>query len=108
MSRYAWFLIALALPGSVSAQLFHITGSIFCAGHLELVNSGPSLQGESSGRSVHIRIKDAGEDRLTNASRLVVSKSNDREKVVFAYPQDIRRSVLVWPHWCADCFHARM
>src|ERR1700730_12240267 len=65
MSRYAWFLIALALPGSVSAQLFHITGSIFCAGHLELVNSGPSLQGESSGRSVHIRIKHAGEDRLT-------------------------------------------
>jgi cell filamentation protein len=35
----------------------------------------------------------AGEDRLTNAPRLVVSKGNDKEKVVFAYPQDIKRSI---------------
>jgi len=34
----------------------------------------------------------AGEDRLTNASRLV-SKGNGKDKVVFAYPQDIRRSI---------------
>ncbi len=35
----------------------------------------------------------AGEDRLMNASRLVVSKGNDKDKVVFAYPQDVRRSI---------------
>jgi cell filamentation protein len=35
----------------------------------------------------------AGEDRLTNAPRLVVSKGNDKKKVLFAYPQDIRRAI---------------
>jgi cell filamentation protein len=35
----------------------------------------------------------AGEDRLTNAPRLVVSKGNDQKKVWFAYPQDIRRAI---------------
>jgi cell filamentation protein len=35
----------------------------------------------------------AGEDRLSNAPRLVVSKGNDEKKIVFAYPQDIRRAV---------------
>jgi cell filamentation protein len=35
----------------------------------------------------------AGEDRLTNASRLVVSKGYDKKKVWFAYPQDIRRAI---------------
>lgn len=35
----------------------------------------------------------AGEDRLTNAPRLVVSKGNDKKKLWFAYPQDIRRVI---------------
>jgi cell filamentation protein len=35
----------------------------------------------------------AGEDRLTTAPRLVVSKGNDKTKISFAYPQDIRRAV---------------
>lgn len=35
----------------------------------------------------------AGEDRLTNAPRLVVSKGNDKKKLWFAYPQDIRRAI---------------
>jgi cell filamentation protein len=35
----------------------------------------------------------AGEDRLTNAPRLVVSKGTDLKKVWFAYPQDIRRAI---------------
>jgi cell filamentation protein len=35
----------------------------------------------------------AGQDRLTTAPRLVVSKGNDREKISFAYPQDIRRAI---------------
>jgi cell filamentation protein len=32
-------------------------------------------------------------DRLTTAPHLVVSKGNDREKISFAYPQDIRRAI---------------
>jgi len=40
----------------------------------------------------------AGQDRLTTAPRLVVSKGNDRSKISFAYPQDSgdfqRRNVL--------------
>jgi cell filamentation protein len=35
----------------------------------------------------------AGQDRLANAPRLVVSKGNDKKKVWFAYPQDIRRAI---------------
>jgi cell filamentation protein len=35
----------------------------------------------------------AGQDRLTTAPRLVVSKGNDRSKISFAYPQDIRRAI---------------
>jgi len=35
----------------------------------------------------------AGQDRLTTAPRLVVSKGNGREKISFAYPQDIRRAI---------------
>jgi cell filamentation protein len=35
----------------------------------------------------------AGQDRLTTAPHLVVSKGNDREKISFAYPQDIRRAI---------------
>jgi cell filamentation protein len=30
---------------------------------------------------------------LTTAPHLVVSKGNDREKISFAYPQDIRRAI---------------
>ena len=32
-------------------------------------------------------------ERLTTAPHLVVSKRNDREKISFAYPQDIRRAI---------------
>jgi hypothetical protein len=71
MSAYGCFLIALGLPVCVSAQAIHVTGRIPCAGRLDLVNSGPSLGGESlglrgegSGRSVQVRITDAGEDRV--------------------------------------------
>ena len=60
----AWFLMALALSGSVSAQGIHITGSTPCAGLLELVSSGASLRGESSGQSVRIQVADAGMDHL--------------------------------------------
>jgi cell filamentation protein len=35
----------------------------------------------------------AGQDRLTAAPHLVVSKGNDRERISFAYPQDIRRAI---------------
>jgi cell filamentation protein len=35
----------------------------------------------------------AGQDRLTTAPRLVVSKGNDRRKISFVYPQDIRRAI---------------
>jgi cell filamentation protein len=35
----------------------------------------------------------AGQNRLTTAPRLVVSKGNDRSKISFAYPQDIRRAI---------------
>ncbi len=35
----------------------------------------------------------AGQDRLATAPHLVVSKDNDREKISFAYPQDIRRAI---------------
>jgi cell filamentation protein len=35
----------------------------------------------------------AGQDRLTTAPLLVVSKGNDRGKIAFAYPQDIRRAI---------------
>jgi cell filamentation protein len=35
----------------------------------------------------------AGQDRLTTTPHLVVSKGNDREKISFAYPQDIRRAI---------------
>jgi cell filamentation protein len=35
----------------------------------------------------------AGQDRLTTAPRLVVSKGTDRRKISFAYPQDIRRAI---------------
>jgi cell filamentation protein len=35
----------------------------------------------------------AGQDRLTVAPHLVVSKGSDREKISFAYPQDIRRAI---------------
>jgi cell filamentation protein len=35
----------------------------------------------------------AGQDRLTTTPRLVVSKGNDRGKISFAYPQDIRRAI---------------
>lgn len=35
----------------------------------------------------------AGQDRLTTAPQLVVSKGNDRDKISFAYPQDIRRAI---------------
>jgi cell filamentation protein len=35
----------------------------------------------------------AGQDRLTTAPHLVVSKGNDRSKISFAYPQDIRRTI---------------
>jgi cell filamentation protein len=35
----------------------------------------------------------AGQDRLITAPNLVVSKGNDREKISFAYPQDIRRAI---------------
>lgn len=34
----------------------------------------------------------AGQDRLITAPHLVVSKGNDRGKISFAYPQDIRRA----------------
>ena len=64
MSTYACFLIALGLPASVSAQTIRVTGQIPCAGQLDLANSGPSLRGESSGRSVLARITGAGEDRV--------------------------------------------
>jgi hypothetical protein len=60
----AWFFLGLALSGSVSAQGIHITGSTSCGGLLELVNSGPSMRGESSGRAVRIQITDAGVDHL--------------------------------------------
>ena len=62
MAAYACFLIAVGLPFSVSAQAIRITGRIPCAGRLDLVNAGPSLRGESSGRSVQVRITGAGED----------------------------------------------
>lgn len=35
----------------------------------------------------------AGQDRLTTAPRLVVSKGNDKGKISFAYPQDMRRAI---------------
>jgi cell filamentation protein len=35
----------------------------------------------------------AGEDRLTNAAHLVVSKGNDTNRIVFAYPHDIQRAI---------------
>lgn len=35
----------------------------------------------------------AGQDRLSNAPRLVVSKSDGETKTWFAYPQDIRRAI---------------
>ena len=35
----------------------------------------------------------AGQDRLTTAPNLVVSKGNDRDKISFAFPQDIRRAI---------------
>ncbi len=35
----------------------------------------------------------AGQDRLTTAPHLVVSKGNDRGKISFAYPQDIRPAI---------------
>lgn len=35
----------------------------------------------------------AGQDRLTTSPHLVVSKSDNRQSVSFAYPQDIRRAV---------------
>jgi cell filamentation protein len=35
----------------------------------------------------------AGQDRLATAPHLVVSKHNDRAKISFAYPQDIRRAI---------------
>ena len=35
----------------------------------------------------------AGQDRLATAPRLVVSKGNDKGKISFAYPQDIRRAI---------------
>ena len=35
----------------------------------------------------------AGQDRLSIAPHLVVSKGNDRDKISFAYPQDIRRAI---------------
>ena len=64
VSAYACFLIAVGLPVGVSAQAIHITGRIPCAGRLELVNAGPSVRGESSGRSVQVRITGAAEDRV--------------------------------------------
>lgn len=35
----------------------------------------------------------AGQDRLTTAPSLVVSKGNDRDKISFAFPRDIRRAI---------------
>jgi cell filamentation protein len=35
----------------------------------------------------------AGQDRLVTAPHLVVSKGDDRGKISFAYPQDIRRAI---------------
>ena len=35
----------------------------------------------------------AGEDRLANAPRLVVSKGDGDDKLIFAYPQDIRLAI---------------
>lgn len=35
----------------------------------------------------------AGEDRLTNAPRLVVSKGTDSNRIIFAYPHDITRAI---------------
>src|ERR1700730_8034593 len=64
MSAYACFLIAVGLPVGLSAQAIRVTGQIPCAGRLDLVNAGPSLRGESSGRSVQVRITGAGEDRV--------------------------------------------
>jgi hypothetical protein len=64
MSAYACFLIGLGVPVGISAQAIHVTGQIPCAGRLDLVNAGPSLRGESSGRAVQVRITDAGEDRV--------------------------------------------
>src|SRR5258708_4922232 len=64
MSAYAWFLIAVGLPVSILAQAIQITGRIPCAGRLALVNAGPLVRGESSGRSVHVRIMDLGEDSV--------------------------------------------
>jgi hypothetical protein len=64
MLAYAGFLIALGLPFGVSAQSIIVMGRIPCAGRLDLVNSGPSVRGESSGRSVQVRITSDGEDRV--------------------------------------------
>jgi len=59
---YACSLIALGLPAGVSAQSILVTGRIPCAGRLDLVNSVPSVRGESSGRSVQVRITATGEE----------------------------------------------
>jgi hypothetical protein len=64
MSAYACSLIALGLLGSVSVQEIRLTGWIPCEGRLDLVNLGPSLWGESSGRSVQARITGVGADRV--------------------------------------------
>ena len=62
MSTYACVLIALGLAGSVSAQAIHLTGWIPCQGRLDLVYTGPSLRGESAGRSVQVWNTGAGGD----------------------------------------------
>ena len=47
---------ALALVSGLPAQTLRITGSIPSAGRMELANANGGLTGESSGRSVRIRI----------------------------------------------------
>ena len=47
---------ALALPTTLGAQSIRITGSIPCAGRVEISGTSTSLSGESSGRSVRVPI----------------------------------------------------
>ena len=97
MYAYACFLIALGLIASVSAQTIHLTGRIPCEGRLDLVNSGPSLRGESSGRSVRARIIGSSEDRV----RVVLSlRTNCGYRVTAANtPVEITEPTVLPAKW---------
>jgi len=58
---YAWIVsAALALPAALTAQTIRITGSIPCAGRVEVAGSRSSIPGVGSGRSVRVPIPDDG------------------------------------------------